>query len=183
MWRASTKVSNSRALDRPTGPLARARLASSAIRDQDMSSAEVRGGPSAVMPPAKLLSPTLTAGCLALSERPCALSSQADDMHCRIKPYMIKVAPQAAPLARRQRRALPYQARPPRVQPPQRNADRDTVAHEVGTALSHLWHESFLLRPARSASPLLGPGTQSEDAGTYLRNRRVTKGFLQALGY
>ena len=37
----------------------------------------------------------------------CPLSVRFCPLHCRIQPYLIKAAP-AAPLARRQRRALPW---------------------------------------------------------------------------
>jgi len=37
-------------------------------------------------------------------------SACGSPLRCRIKPYWIKAAPQAAPLARRQRRALRWNA-------------------------------------------------------------------------
>src|SRR5436190_21495886 len=58
-------------------------------------------------------------------------------LRCRIMPYWIKAAP-AAPLARRQRRALPWKARPAHAGPQaDRTSQINSDARRTRSALDH----------------------------------------------
>ena len=67
-------------------------------------------------------------------------ASEASAIRCRIVPYWIKAAPRAAPLARRQRRALPWEARPPHAgpQPQGGQIEMAHTSHRPGAARSRL---------------------------------------------
>ena len=75
---------------------------------------------------------------------------------CRIKPYLIKAPPHAAPLARRQRRAQPWEARPGARRAASRRARGSRwLTQQTGdsSAAVFLGDSIFLLPAAASRSP------------------------------